>query len=110
MRTILPDRQVMGLEIGGARLIARDSPGPTAVFYDDPNASRCIVLRLKASAPMILLSPGEAVDTSRFAPYQTVIVQGDHPVVGAGWTVIQPGLTLRVLARTPPRRPPAPAR
>lgn len=100
VRTILPDREVMGLEIGGARLIARESPGPTAVFYNDINASRCIVLRLKASARMVMLSPGEVLDTSRFAPYQTVIVQGDHRVVGDGWTVIQPGLTLRVLART----------
>ena len=105
VRDISPTREVMGLEIGGARLIVRDSPGPTAVFYDDANASRCIVLRLKASARMIMLPPGEALHTSRFAPYQTVIVQGDHPVSGDGWKVIQPGSTLRVLARTTPGAP-----
>ena len=100
VRTILPSREAMGREIGGARLIVRESTGPTAVFFDDINASRCIVLRLEASARMIMLSPGQALDTSQFAAYETVIVQGDHPIVGDGWKVIQPGSTLRVLART----------
>lgn len=101
VRDITPSRQVLGLEIGGARLLARDNPGPVLAYFDDINSANSLFLRLEGRPTMKVVLPGIPVDTAQLANVETVIVQGDHPMPATGWNVVQPGTLLKVYQRAP---------
>ncbi|CAN5466224.1 hypothetical protein BH10PSE5_BH10PSE5_12330 [soil metagenome] len=101
VREITPTRQVVGLEIGGARLLTRHTPGSVLAYFDDVNSANCLFLRLEGRPAMKIVPPGVPVDTAQLAAVQTVIVQGDHAMPATGWKVVQPGAILKVYQRAP---------
>ncbi|WP_340645113.1 hypothetical protein [Phenylobacterium sp.] len=101
VRDIMPARQVLGLEIGGARLLARDKPGPVVAYFDDANSANCLFLRLEGRPTMKLVAPGLPVDTAQLGTVETVIVQGDHAMPATGWKAVQPGALIKVYQRAP---------